>query len=775
MRFAAARYLSRAPSIVLALASSSSLTSFTTTTTAFIPSSVSALRTFPLVANTGIDTLRSTSFCTNLRGGSILNASSSSGGSVNGENSEGNKKVENSSEPATSNKNQRKPPGTERPSTGWTHSLPKESSEFWTGAKELPKKEAPDIYKSGNTRSGEKRKTGWLHNTSKEKAAASTSGNQAKSSTGNKARKLLEQAMLDQKINHRIISPPSFHAVSEGRRAVITEHKLCVPLDRSKSPKDPKDPEPMIDVYFSIVELITSPEQESFFQSLQATAPGATLQVKKREMTKRASDYRAFAKLNDAEDCILYLQGGPGFGAPTPITGIGLSEQSSWVGAAFSKGFKRVILMDQRGTGRSTTITKQTLEKRFPDLFLLDGHLDHVKDTVSTIATVEEELASCSEGEQEQNADKVRAALKEATDYMSLFRADNIVKDAEAIKDVLLFPYDVDGDDEKIELPPRPWGAALGQSFGGFCMMTYLSLISNPPKICLLTGGIAPMLTNVDDVYKALRGRVKERNAKYYDRYPGDVDVVKRIVRRLASNPPKLPSGGVLTPRRFLQIGIGLGGSPSAFASIHSLLASAFISDEDDDLSRAFLKAMDSEQPFDDHPIYFLMHESIYADSNSDCETTNWSAYRAYEPDNAFDLKTSCESECDDPTLLTGEVVFPWMADGDYAELSGFGMRALAQSLADKNDWGCLYDCDNMRKALSLDGTGISKAAAAIYYDDMYVDFDAAIKVTRRGNPLENCKVWISNEYQHSGLRDDGAMIFNKLLGMAKGEVGTPS
>ena len=73
------------------------------------------------------------------------------------------------------------------------------------------------------------------------------------------------------------------------------------------------------------------------------------------------------------------------------------------------------------------------------------------------------------------------------------------------------------------------------------------------------------------------------------------------------------------------------------------------------------------------------------------------------------------------------------------------------------------------------DGSGVSKAAAAVYYDDMYVDFDAVMKVTKRGNPLENCKVWISNEYQHSGLRDDGAMIFNKLLGMAKGEVGTPS
>ncbi len=115
------------------------------------------------------------------------------------------------------------------------------------------------------------------------------------------------------------------------------------------------------------------------------------------------------------------------------------------------------------------------------------------------------------------------------------------------------------------------------------------------------------------------------------------------------------------------------------------------------------------------------------------------------------------------------------MADGDYAELSGFGMRALAQALADKNDWGPLYNPENMRRALAVDGTGVSKAAAAVYYDDMYVDFNACMKVTKRGGPLENCKVWISNEYQHSGLRDDGAMIFNKLLGMAKGEVGTPS
>ena len=32
-------------------------------------------------------------------------------------------------------------------------------------------------------------------------------------------------------------------------------------------------------------------------------------------------------------------------------------------------------------------------------------------------------------------------------------------------------------------------------------------------------------------------------------------------------------------------------------------------------------------------------------------------------------------------TLFYGEMVFPWMCEGDYAELSGFGMRELATPL----------------------------------------------------------------------------------------------
>jgi hypothetical protein len=305
--------------------------------------------------------------------------------------------------------------------------------------------------------------------------------------------------------------------------------------------------------------------------------------------------------------------------------------------------------------------------------------------------------------------------------------------------------------------------------------MTYLSIVPNPPKICLLTGGIAPMLTNIDENYANLRERVKQRNLIYFDRYPGDKALVKRIINRLSNESATLPSGGVLTARRFQQVGLGLGGGPSSFASLHSLFASAFLSEDEDELSRTFLKNVDSLQPYDDSPLYFLLHESIYVDSNSDCAKSGWSAMRAYSSVSDFDCSSSSLTDQGKPALLVGEVVFPWMVDGDYAELGGLSMRALAHSLAIKDDWGDLYNVAQMKRVLALDGTGVSKMAAAVYYGDMYVNFDACMEATKRGSPLENCKVWVTNDYQHSGLRDDGALIFNKLLGMAKGEIQTPS
>src|SRR5260370_5714947 len=69
---------------------------------------------------------------------------------------------------------------------------------------------------------------------------------------------------------------------------------------------------------------------------------------------------RAVAAAGDAAQrlpWLVFLQGGPGFGAPRP------AGRDSWLDRAL-RDF-RVLLLDQRGTGRSTPATRQTLA-RFP-------------------------------------------------------------------------------------------------------------------------------------------------------------------------------------------------------------------------------------------------------------------------------------------------------------------------------------------------------------------------------------------------------------------------
>ncbi len=235
--------------------------------------------------------------------------------------------------------------------TGWNHNLPKESSSFWNLSS------GDKASSSGNSSDKEdKPRTGWLHTKPKSPTTIDSSESESSSSSLSKALQLLNEAKMRQKINHRIVSPPTFHACEEGRRAVITEHFISVPLRYYNEDGVKIDDSETIDVYFSIIDLITSTDDEKFFLGLQKTDSGRSSSQSKltrvNEQQNRASAYKKFINMKNADQCILYLQGGPGFGAPQPINGIGLGSKSSWVGAALGKGYKRVVLMDQRGTGR---------------------------------------------------------------------------------------------------------------------------------------------------------------------------------------------------------------------------------------------------------------------------------------------------------------------------------------------------------------------------------------------------------------------------------------
>lgn len=682
------------------------------------------------------------------------------------------------------------PPQQQRrtPQTGWNHNPPSSTSSFWKG----PIDEKKLSYSASSSSEPKKEaRTGWLHsnnsknNMNSKSTTKSSAGNASVTEpTGtistNLARRRLEWAKLQQQRNHRLVSPPTFHACGDDRVVVSTEHYISVPVFRTSFNDDDltkdnnlENTERMknerVDVYFCIVETITSEESRQFFRTELANLALSPNQ--------RAIKYVEHSAMQNADDMVLFLQGGPGFGAPTPSVSLGLGKGcGSWADAALHEiGYRRIVLMDQRGTGKSTPITKQTLEQKFPNLFLFDNDDDKTRVEAAVSNTMSPK----------PDIEKVQNAADEVTEYLSHFRADNIVYDSEFIRDALMAPLSFDDEKSYIESSdPKPWGCSLGQSYGGFCQMTYLSKVEHPPKIMLFTGGIAPILSDAVEVYEKLWYRVKERNLRYYEMYPGDVQIVKVIVQKLLQQPIVLPSGGRLTARRFLSLGISLGGSPSSFASLHELISSAFVGSSlavfsgnkvnELTFSVAFLKQIEVQQSFDDHPIYFWLHESIYADG-SDRSPTNWAADTAYNKlvssaNSEFDYRHTISSN-DKPTLFFGEHVFPWMSE-DFAGLRGVGLRMVADQLAMKSDWSRLYDEEKIKSTLCDERT---RAAAAVYHDDMYVEFDACMKVIARDGPLGKCKVYVTNEYQHSGLRDGGAKLFSKLHGMAKGGTRTPS
>lgn len=359
---------------------------------------------------------------------------------------------------------------------------------------------------------------------------------------------------------------------------------------------------------------------------------------------------------------LLFLQGGPGFEAARPT-----SPPAGWMKRAL-KDF-RVLLLDQRGTGRSTPVGSE-----------IPG-----------------------------------ATPKDQAEYLTHFRADSIVRDAELIR---------------AELGVERW-SVLGQSFGGFSSLTYLSIAPEGLHEAFLTGGLSPIGRPVDDIYGATYVRLVEKNRAYYARYPDDRRRVADIHQRLESEDVRLPSGDRLTSRRFRQLGLWLG-DDHGFELLHHVLELPFG-------SNAFLHDVQDGVRFTRNPIYATLHESSYADGVA----TRWSAERLLPP------------EVVEESFFTAEHVFPWMFE-DYAALRPH--REAANILAE-HAWPKLYDADRLAR-------NEVPVAATIYTNDLYVERAFAEETAAA---IPNLRPWITNEYEHSALRSDGERVLDRLIDLARG------
>ncbi|MFC4587544.1 alpha/beta hydrolase [Sphaerisporangium corydalis] len=378
--------------------------------------------------------------------------------------------------------------------------------------------------------------------------------------------------------------------------------------------------------------------------------PGETISIFARELVDPA-------RQDEDLPCLLFLQGGPGGKGPRPL------GPEGWIGHALRT--HRVVLLDQRGTGRSTRLDGRRMAA-FDDPDSAAGHL-------------------------------------------ALFRADSIVADAEHLR--------------KSVFQGRRW-ATLGQSYGGFITMTYLSRAPEGLTECYVTGGLPALEPDAAEVYRRTYPRVAAKNAAFYRRYPQHTETAARVADRLAGGEVLLPDGDVLTVRRFQSLGLDFGMKPG-YERMHWLLDEALDGGEP---TSSFLYQVLARSCRADDPLFAALQESVYGRGSWEAAERERARHPGFAPDAR-------------PLLFTGEMIYPWMFE-EIRELRPF--RPAMERLAGR-DWPPLYDPDRL-------AANEVPVVAAVYYDDMYVDAGLQLATAAR---VGNTQAWVTNEFEHDGVAGD--------------------
>jgi pimeloyl-ACP methyl ester carboxylesterase len=384
---------------------------------------------------------------------------------------------------------------------------------------------------------------------------------------------------------------------------------------------------------------------------------------------ERITGYAREVTTDETRPWLLFLGGGPGFEAPRPLGNEG------WLRRALKD--YRVLLLDQRGTGRSTPVTRAV-------------------------------------------------ALSRGAAYLTHFRADSIVRDAEAIRR---------------SLGGERW-TVLGQSFGGFCTVTYLSFFGEGLRAALVTGGLPGVRADAVGAYRTLYPVVAAKNHVHYRAYPSDIAQAKRVAEVLLSSDVRLPGGRRFTVEAFQAVGNLLGGRHGN-AKLHYLLESPF---EGSRLSDAFLLSAQEALSWATvaNPLYYLLHEATYAQGPG---ATSWAAQRVRSEFRSFDARSG------GPVYFTGEMIYPWMFDDDPLMAP---LRPVADELASWPEWPVLYDVDRLR-------ANKVPVAAAVYDTDMYVSRELSLLTAA---VIGNMRLWHTADHQHDGLRVSNGEVLDRLLAL---------
>lgn len=386
---------------------------------------------------------------------------------------------------------------------------------------------------------------------------------------------------------------------------------------------------------------------------------------------------------------LVFFQGGPGSPAPRP------APLSGWLDWAL--GHYRVVLFDQRGTGASTPIDADVVLAR---------------------------------GDSEAQAD-----------FLSCFRADSIIADAEDLR------RELQGDE--------PWHV-LGQSYGGFINTAYLSIAPEGLASVMITAGLPAVTEHAIETYRRTWPLTEKRNREMYETFPGLRERAWNVAVHLEEYDERLVTGERLTPARMRMLGIVLGYSYGP-QTLHFLFEDPFVTiNGEKRLNSRFLTQASEKLSFAGNPIYGILHESIYAGTAPG--PTQWAAHRARAEFPLFAIPGTEESQfgtereardADMDLLFSGEHVFPWQMTEDPA----LAPIADAVNLVAGRDFDSLYNLDVLAE-------NTVPSSGWVYWDDMFVPASLSLDTAQRINGF---KPILTNDYHHDGLRMDGATLLERM------------
>lgn len=413
---------------------------------------------------------------------------------------------------------------------------------------------------------------------------------------------------------------------------------------------------------------------------------------------------------NESRDMplLVFLQGGPGGPGPRPLS----PDSDGWIAEAV-RHF-RVILPDQRGTGRSSRV-QASVARRF-------------------------------------------GTPRALADYLHHFLADSIIRDFEHLR--------------RTEFGGRRW-VTLGQSYGGFLTLTYLSTFPEAILASFTAGGIPAIDAGPDTVYEHTVRKMMMKTRRYYERYPGDAARVAAVADALRDGDVRLPNGDPLTVRRLQMLGGGMGMKPAperlhwlfdqAFAdSDGSVVCAGGIAGEDGASSAAsassasrrptltdgFLMNVLSETESYNRPLYWTLQEFIYLNGGAEgqCAPADWAADRqiARHAEMAPDARPLC---------FIGEAALPDMFATD-SSLRPF--RDAEELLMHDTRWGMIYDLDRL-------ASNEVPLQSAVYHDDMYVPSELSLASLEH---IGASHAWVTNEFEHDGIHGDSVFprLYNEAL-----------